>query len=288
MRRGHFGLSGIWMFGLTRSTVAILLASFCILGFAQHAQGENPAASSQMTQTVGNITLRPPSLNSDNGCRSCHRMDHGFSHPVDVVPSASIRMPDDLPLNANGQMTCTTCHDTNSGQGHAQRSSGRGRNYQLRQTLTAGFGNGCAVCHRTQTQTVRKGKVSHGLASERAHYMKASTSASASSGTVIYAYATAGTGLDAESRNCLSCHDGTIAQDIGREQHQGHPVGIAYGNSSPGRDMPVRPANTLDSRIMLFDGQIGCNTCHNPYSTEKSRLVMSNTRSALCLSCHRG
>jgi predicted CXXCH cytochrome family protein len=102
------------------------------------------------------------------------------------------------------------------------------------------------------------------------------------------AFAIATTNLDIESRTCLSCHDGTIASDIGRDEHQGHAVGIVLGNSAPNREMPVRSANMLDPRIRLFNGRVGCNSCHNPYSGEKSQLIMSNHGSRLCLSCHAG
>jgi len=37
----------------------------------------------------------------------------------------------------------------------------------------------------------------------------------------------------------------------------------------------------------LFDGKVGCLSCHNPYGDKKYSLVMENKRSGLCLACHR-
>ncbi len=45
-------------------------------------------------------------------CGDCHSQDNRMSHPVDIRPS---RMPTPaLPLDADGSMTCVTCHDPHS------------------------------------------------------------------------------------------------------------------------------------------------------------------------------
>jgi len=49
---------------------------------------------------------------------------------------------------------------------------------------------------------------------------------------------------------------------------------------------PLKPAEMLDERIRLFDSRVGCGTCHSLYSKRAALLVMSNSRSNLCLSCH--
>ncbi len=106
--------------------------------------------------------------------------------------------------------------------------------------------------------------------------------------------------LDLESTNCLSCHDGSVARDIGHTSEPDgrgglirtmasveHPIGIPYRLTDPqDADGELRPASMLDHRIRLFDNQVGCGSCHSLYSTRPSRLVMSNDRSRLCLSCH--
>jgi predicted CXXCH cytochrome family protein len=47
-----------------------------------------------------------------------------------------------------------------------------------------------------------------------------------------------------------------------------------------------RPAGMLDKNISLFDGKVGCGTCHNIYSQIRNLLVLDNARSKLCLECH--
>jgi len=42
----------------------------------------------------------------------------------------------------------------------------------------------------------------------------------------------------------------------------------------------------LPRELRLYDGKIGCGTCHNAFSKEKSMLVINNRRSRLCLECH--
>lgn len=90
--------------------------------------------------------------------------------------------------------------------------------------------------------------------------------------------------LDPTSKNCITCHDGTYASSVsinaGTWQHSGgmgtsrldnskHPIGIDYEVSRKkyGRKTDLRPINLVDKRLHLFDGKLGCGTCHNPYSS---------------------
>ena len=105
---------------------------------------------------------------------------------------------------------------------------------------------------------------------------------------------------------CLRCHDGTIAKDtvtdqakerFTNRQHPGifqsghersdHPVGIEY----PAFDEGYRPMNlvTATNMVTLPDGRVECVSCHDPHNASgvDPMLVMSNARSALCLTCHK-
>jgi predicted CXXCH cytochrome family protein len=42
----------------------------------------------------------------------------------------------------------------------------------------------------------------------------------------------------------------------------------------------------MDPRIWLFEGRVGCGSCHSPFAGGEALLVMSNVGSRLCLSCH--
>ena len=105
---------------------------------------------------------------------------------------------------------------------------------------------------------------------------------------------------------CLRCHDGTIARDTISEQSRqrftnrqdpsmfraghnttDHPVGVEY----PKFDRQYRPITSVISKgvIPLPDGKVECISCHDPHNAndQDHMLVMSNSRSALCLTCHR-
>jgi predicted CXXCH cytochrome family protein len=105
---------------------------------------------------------------------------------------------------------------------------------------------------------------------------------------------------------CLRCHDGTIARDTldgsagqrfvntdnpglfgtGHGTSE-HPVGVDY----PQLDRGFRPATAVvaSGTVTLPDGKVECISCHDPHDMagEKHMLVVSNARSALCLTCHR-
>jgi predicted CXXCH cytochrome family protein len=107
--------------------------------------------------------------------------------------------------------------------------------------------------------------------------------------------------------SCLRCHDGTVApSNISAAQrtefvnktrsarfapaHGGsnHPVGIDY----PLFDRRgFRPANVVTNKgtVVLPNGKVECLSCHDPHNGagQKYFLVTSNSRSALCLTCHR-
>ena len=105
---------------------------------------------------------------------------------------------------------------------------------------------------------------------------------------------------------CLRCHDGTIAKDtvskqakdrFANKQNPGlfqaghersdHPVGVEY----PQIDKYYRPITSVIStgKVPLPEGRVECTSCHDPHddSGEKHMLVISNARSALCLTCHK-
>jgi predicted CXXCH cytochrome family protein len=65
-----------------------------------------------------------------------------------------------------------------------------------------------------------------------------------------------------------------------------HPVGISYEEISRKEKKKFRPISMLRKEIRLFNGKIGCGTCHNIYSKEPYMLVIDNEGSRLCLECH--
>lgn len=106
--------------------------------------------------------------------------------------------------------------------------------------------------------------------------------------------------LDSFSRDCLSCHDGTIAQTFtvrykndpsGRPMSMidiigGHPVGMEYDRYLSAKPMDYRAEARTSYGMIYAYGKIGCITCHNPLNTDLGHLVMVNERSELCFACH--
>jgi predicted CXXCH cytochrome family protein len=76
-------------------------------------------------------------------CTGCHasggRMSETISHPVNIVPSMAI--PRDLPTDAQGRMTCITCHTFHRGH----QDAGGNKRYFLRRQRGKAF---CYTCHK--------------------------------------------------------------------------------------------------------------------------------------------
>ena len=113
------------------------------------------------------------------------------------------------------------------------------------------------------------------------------------------------------SKLCLSCHDGTVAlgkirsrstpiamkstvamiptgpSNLGTDLSDDHPISFKYDATLVGANgQLVSPSGS--SRIHLDgNGELQCTSCHNPHSDQYGKfLVMNNTASALCLTCH--
>ena len=119
--------------------------------------------------------------------------------------------------------------------------------------------------------------------------------------------------LTGSSRLCMGCHDGVTAvgnfgianpaihvspglanlaiqnlpganpaNDVGTDLSGRHPVSVIY----PKANASMRPITTL-APLPLENGKVECSTCHDPHSsTYGNFLRMSNSGSALCITCH--
>ncbi|MBI4685662.1 MAG: cytochrome c3 family protein [Nitrospirae bacterium] len=210
-------------------------------------------------------------------CRECHEdvFEEGYMHPVDVSPQ-NVRIPADMPLSNYGHVTCSTCHDIHSPYLTPYGAPSR---YLRRYETGRKF---CDVCHKGMMKG-HKGTL--GEAHFRSKYIVTSPSQE----------------IDSTSKNCISCHDGSFSQSAtikagtwthGKDfiQHDmgSHPIGIDYESArvTRGRKTDLKPMGMVDRRIRFFNGKIGCGSCHDPYSSLKGKLVMSDEQSRLCLACH--
>jgi predicted CXXCH cytochrome family protein len=213
---------------------------------------------------------------TDNYCGRCHQIDSIFTHPVGVIPTMDV--PSNLPLQ-DGRITCVTCHD-NSAESHAQARDNH--TSMLRDSNVVG--NFCTQCHDPH-ETTRSSQ--HGAVLGRAHLAWPGNSDEQTT-------ANAGE-FDQETQTCLTCHDGSVSMEAPIAEGNSntfaaeHPVGVSLMGQhlQSGTLFQLRSPGTIDHRIRLFDGRIGCTSCHSPFSTEPKLLVMPNRKSRLCLSCHR-
>lgn len=243
-------------------------------------------------------TARAP---SSAECLSCHRGLQRGGHPMDVRP-VDASPPVGWPLDGLGRMSCLTCH-TNCGRKEGREAlatrddePAAGSGAALRGELSDGAF--CAQCHGRSGVTQAPGEARaarqsppgerHAAYLALAHPMEGGSEAGSAETT------------DAASRRCLWCHDGTVsgAADVALGSNldvapqlggakRSHPIGVVYPpRPSPYREGGYVPAGSLDPRILLPDGRVGCLSCHDLFSSEESLLSMPNRGSALCDACH--
>ncbi len=197
-------------------------------------------------------------------CKDCHR-DLGLSHPSGMKPS--MPLPAQFPLDWAGRMTCATCHDVHGNSEALLRGQERGRVF-------------CYACHKGEME-------GHAGSDQPAH----SRSAGEAYGFEVI---DKGNLIDRLSMECLSCHDSSLASSANVRVGSGiwnhgsgnaHPIGVNYMKAY--QKGGLRNPWSINPSIRLFDGKIGCGTCHNLYSKEKFYLVISNRDSALCFACHK-
>ena len=263
--RVGLGIFGLLQFGSKRGLGALSLI-LAILIISQPVQGETTSKPKRYASRAPAATYF---MSGD--CQICHQIDEkSLSHPVDVFPS--IEVPSHLPLE-NGRITCTTCHDDEMNAHGAARAE-PGESGLLRGGLPGtAF---CANCH--QPSDGESGALMHASFLSKAHLQWESEDVGFSSRSGFNPM------LDGESQDCMSCHDGASAKSIGPS----HPVGVSY-ESSMKRQTRHRlvPAVKLDSRIRLFDGKLGCGSCHSQYSGNEKFLAVTNTNDRLCVTCHQ-
>ena len=197
-------------------------------------------------------------------CKSCHAgIKQQPSHPVDIYPETSV--PADMPL-VNGKLSCISCHFV-----HPFSISNKRSSYYLLRRPGKGL-TFCSPCHGVD----EKGHIVF----ENVH--RGSYQVTHLGGT-----------LDTYSLQCVECHDSRLYKPMGAGTWEHltfprfkHPVGVSLRNIAVRRHREFHAPNELPREVRLFDGKVGCGTCHNAYSKEKNMLVMNNWRSRLCLTCH--
>lgn len=240
------------------SIILFLIIAITLFSLAQGPIHNFKGMCSSCHLTEGEKVFETIFINKiDFQCKRCHD-NLGLSHPTGMKPA--MKMPEGFPLDPGGRVTCATCHKIH------------GKDPKL---LNSGVSEKtfCYLCHREGLNHII------GSADLEAHSAKK------------YEIIDQNNLIDDISVRCITCHDSTLGKEVnigmGVWQHGyggSHPIGVDFMQSYLKGDL-VHPSQ-LDKNIRLFNGKIGCNTCHNKYSKEPSQLAISNKGSALCLACH--
>jgi len=228
-------------------------------------------------------------------CARCHDMTMSVSHKVDFVPPPGFEIPGDLPLDEDGRITCNTCHDVHKPSKNPLTGE---RTYFLRREPAGKYF--CLACHKTDealTQ-IRIGGVG-ALLSDIAASVSHRPVMDKSHGFARIEVLDPGTELDTISLACLDCHNGdgtanktSLGAGIWRHASEGiglsHPIGIDYEKAAWG-DKELVQKDRLDKRLKLFDGKMGCCTCHDPYAPGDGEGLVIGAKDSyedLCFACH--
>ncbi len=210
------------------------------------------------------------------------RYGPGFiNHPVNVVPTSAILVPEDWPVARDGSITCLTCHEEiPSFDGSSNRFL---RGMPDGEPRTPDF---CRNCHTTGNGGSSAATM-HWMAVGSAHIRNETPSSLRS----------AAGSLDVESQRCLSCHDGVTATESHNtarqnrslgyawNQSRSHPIGVAYPSRTPRSSSgSFRAPGQLPEKVRLPDGKVSCVSCHDLY--DRDRLSVPIEGSALCFTCH--
>ncbi len=230
-------------------------------------------------------TIWRMSVDTNRACSSsgCHDYNPALNHPVGIRMDKSVA--GEKPLDGLSMITCLTCHYDK------EPSDNSVLNDEKDATLTVQRGIGlCESCHGQMPGSIRTH--SHWQFSTRAHLGRMNPKSGTSANPVRFFGA-----IDSESQTCLGCHTDVTATVPGynetpaekaarRRGMKNHPIGMNYMSSSMARAGRLRSLEHADSAIRLFDGKVGCGSCHSLYSDVKGYLVKENHRSSLCFQCH--
>jgi predicted CXXCH cytochrome family protein len=231
---------------------------------------------------------------SGDMCLSCHDgsvTDSRFKvwstrhHTTDSVPSAAVHIPTEtFPLDAQGRMTCATCHTAHA----VPDSSDLKTVIFLRQPNVDS--SLCLACH---PEHAAKNDFQHPLGDVNypipQEILEAGGKTSAEGHTVIcqtchepHGARNAWMLVLPPSKLCIACHTDKSPQTAPPAGAPMHHIGQAYPGFKP-------PAGLLDEKATFgSNGELSCLSCHRLHdaSGAKPLLIRKNQDSSLCLDCH--
>ena len=113
----------MWAGAVLAGALSTLLAVYGLAAEQKEKRGESPHGRKSSdscivchTQAPSEATGQRPAASLKFGgdivvlCSSCHD-GYRHMHPVKIAIAPDMKKPEDLPLDANGMITCITCHD---------------------------------------------------------------------------------------------------------------------------------------------------------------------------------
>ena len=218
--------------------------------------------------------------NSPSGSIYISSQDRGYigtdlsdDHPISFVYNSSLvakkgqlaspnSLPKELVLDHEGRLQCTTCHDPHNNQ------------YGMFLTMNNAESLMCRTCHIMDGWAASTHAKSSAGLSGSAHgqwdNIRASTVRQAACEACHRPHTAGGRErllrYEAEEDNCLSCHDGSVAdKNIASQMTRlsAHPVTFATGVHDP----------TEDYRSM--SKHVECVDCHNPHQTRSGSTAVA-------------
>lgn len=231
------------------------------VGASEWHPGEMSCDSCHLAQEVNQTNSDQLVAEEAALCQGCHQNAVDASHPIGVKPG--FPLPAEFPLNARGEITCSTCHTIHDPAEKKLRSGRDGQSF-------------CESCHEQSFFTQMK---DGGISLMALGHLDAGEPFVGN--------------IDNFSIQCLTCHEdfGDAANQpaagnaIGSEiAKTNHPIGRPYADSI--RFGGYRSTNRLPESILLPDGKLSCVSCHVGYSDSHGALVLQNSATNLCDACH--
>ncbi len=231
---------------------------------------------------------------SGDMCLSCHDgsvADSRFKvwstrhHTTDAVPSPAVHIPTDVfPLDAQGRMTCATCHTAHAVAGDSDL---RTVIFLRRPNVDSSL---CLSCHPEHAQkSERHHPLGHRDSPIPQVILDAGGKTAADGHTILcqtchepHGARNAWMLVLPPSELCVACHEDKAPETALPAGAPVHRIGQTYAGFQP-------PKTLLEGKATFGpNGELGCLSCHRLHDASGvwPLLIRKNEDSALCLACH--
>ena len=214
-------------------------------------------ACHQGTPSKGNpVLLGSGDLNEL--CNRCHKSQFARAdiHPVGIIPSKHVKIPDDMPLQ-NGTITCETCHQSSLQESARAMTSVGKRNPKFLRRSGLSRNEFCFICHIEETYRRLN---PHLQIDEHGHIKKETCLLCHASLPDVYLFGAKNVMflVDDPNEYCIGCHPGFS---------EAHPAGGHHLVTPSEKIMKAlsTSVNRIGVELPLYKGKIVCATCHNPH-----------------------